>query len=963
LNKSLALNFLAILDFLFYLFAKILKGFILKISVNNFSSIRNNRRGRQMLKRLLPVVLYFSLIANFLMANLFAQTSTLRGIVTDSQTGEGLLGANIIVVSSKIKTGTASLSSGEFEIRNLPAGKYTITISYIGYERKVLKNIDLKAGEVVPLAIALVPVEIQVNPVTVTASRRPEKLLEAPSSITVLETRAIESRTALSATEHLKALPAVDIITGGLNQSRVVVRGFNDLFSGTLLSMVDYRITRIPAVHLNAFQLIPTSNEDVEQIEVVSGPASALYGPNSANGVMHVLTKSPFDSKGTKISVGGGERSVIIGTVRHAGTLNGKIGYKFSVQHYRGEDFESFDNFEQNARQAAIAAGADPDTLRIGARIFDIKSTAFDGRVDVRFTPDFTFIINGGFSRGDNIEMTNQGAAQALAASFNYLQGRLRYKNLFVQSYLNKINTGDTYFLRTGQTIINNSSLVVAQAQHSVQLGRRQSFIYGLDALFTRPNTEGTVNGLNEEHDNVNEYGAYLQSETKFSSRMRFVAAARVDDHNRIAGVNFSPRAALVFKPSPTDNLRFTFNRAFSTPTSDMLFADNLGGTQPTAAIDPLLVPFLGETILNVRALGTWPRGFTFNFGADNRPQMITPFGAYLASQGYIPSANSYLPPDVNVIWPALRDLIIAGAPPAFRDRLREILPPELSQPVPGIFKVLNTETGSYDPVDASFVRNHGPIKESTTTTFEVGYKSLFQNKLLTSVDVYHSRINDYIGPLRVANPNVFIDPNTFIPVLAADIAAKNNISLQEAEAFVRNFLMAEQFGQLPIGVISPVEVQNGTDIILTNTNLGDVSVTGFDVSLTYHFNTKWNLTGNYSFVNKDYFKSNDGYSDIALNAPKHKVGAILNYNNQQSGFFGNLRLRFVDAFPANSGVFVGTVDRYAIIDLNANYDLPFLNHTRVTLTVQNLMNNRHREFVGLPEIGRLTWVRLTQTL
>ena len=130
-----------------------------------------------------------------------------------------------------------------------------------------------------------------------TASRRPEKLLDAPASITVLESRDIASRTALTATEHLKALPAVDIITAGLNQSRVVIRGFNDLLSGSLLSLVDYRITRIPAIRLNAFQLIPTSNDDVERIEVVSGPASALYGPNSASGVMHVITKSPFDSK------------------------------------------------------------------------------------------------------------------------------------------------------------------------------------------------------------------------------------------------------------------------------------------------------------------------------------------------------------------------------------------------------------------------------------------------------------------------------------------------------------------------------------------------------------------------------------------------------------------------------------------------------------------------------------------
>ena len=90
------------------------------------------------------------------------------------------------------------------------------------------------------------------------------------------------------------------------------------------------------------------------------------------------------------------------------------------------------------------------------------------------------------------------------------------------------------------------------------------------------------------------------------------------------------------------------------------------------------------------------------------------------------------------------------------------------------------------------------------------------------------------------------------------------------------------------------------------------------------------------------------------MNAPKHKFGANLNYRNMNAGFNSNLRLRFVDSFPANSGIFIGTVDRYTILDLNATYTLPFFDNTRLNLTVQNLLNNKHREFVGLPELGRL---------
>ncbi|MFQ5639124.1 MAG: TonB-dependent receptor domain-containing protein [bacterium] len=897
----------------------------------------------------------------------FAEDTVLRGIVTDSETGNPLPGANIVIVSDEIETGTASSVEGHFELRNVPAGQYKMTVTFIGYRKEVLENIVVSEGTSKSFEIFLSPQGIQLNPVTVTASRQPEKLLDAPSSISVLVARDVETKIALTAAEHLKSMPAVDIITAGLNQSRIVIRGFNDLLSGSLLSLIDYRITRIPAVRLNAFQLIPIGNEDVERVEVVSGPASALYGPNSANGVVHVVTKSPFDSKGTSVSIGGGEQSVLMGTVRHAGTLNDKIGYKFSMQYYKGDDFESIDSTEIKILEREKTLTNRPDTLRIGRRIFDIESTNFDGRVDFRLSPDLTLIVNGGFSRGDNIEITDQGAAQALNAGFRYLQARLTYKDFFLHSFFNQVKTDDTYFLRNGQTIINNSSLFAVQAQHNLAMGNHQRFTYGLDVLLTRPDTEGTINGRNEHDDDVNEIGVYLQSETTLHKKLKLISAARIDNHNRLDGLKFSPRAALVFKPSATDNFRITFNRAFTTPSANSIFSDTVGERVLTSS-DPrlaTLAPFIGETLLSVRSLGTWPSGFTFRYGGDSRPQMVTAFGDTLSKLGYIPEANSYLAPDVNSVWPVLRLLFIANAREIIPDflldaiNLEEIFPQQLSRQVPGILKVTDPESLGFQAVEQSFVRDIPNLKESTTTTLEFGYKGLINNNLLTNVDIYHTKVKDFIGPLRVETPGVYIDRQKLADVLATDLQAPDFIKNLLVDSIVND----DRIDSLAIGIISPTQVQNGTDVILTQRNLGDVSVTGFDLSLTYRLNHNWNVTGNYSFVNRDFFKSDDGLSDIALNAPKHKVGAILNYRNDRSAFDSSLRLRFVDGFPANSGIFVGAVERYAIFDFNASYRLPFSNNTRLSLSIQNLTNNKHREFVGLPEIGRLAWMRLTQML
>ncbi len=884
-----------------------------------------------------------------------SQTAAITGRVSDIESGEGLPGANIVLQAPTLQTGTATSQSGAFELLNLPADVYTLSITYIGYEAYKTTTFVLRQGKTEVLDIRLTPVGIRVNPVTVTASRRREKLLDAPASVSVVEARNIEHRAALTPTEHLKAIPAVDIVTAGLNQSRVVVRGFNDLFSGSLLSMVDNRITRIPAVRLNAFQLISTSNMDVERIEVVSGPASALYGPNSAQGVMHVLTKSPFDSRGTAVSIGGGERNVLLGTMRHAGVWRHNIGYKLSVQYYEGDDFESVDPLELAALDAARRT-ASPDTARIAARVFDIKSTNLDARVDWRLRPGLTFILNSGFSRGDNIEITDQGAAQALNASFAYLQGRLLYKNLFLQAFINKINTGDTYLLRTGQRLVNRSSLVVTQAQHHVSFGDWQHLTYGLDILLTRPVTDGTVNGINENHDDVNEVGLYLQSETALSKKLKLITAARLDDHNRLQGVNFSPRAALVFKPTPVHNFRLTFNRAFSTPTSDHLFSDIDARTVPTLSIPngEFLQPFIGDTFVNIRSLGTWPNGFTFRYDENSRPMMISAFSP----------EPEYLPATVNSIWPELRASVLAGTPEFLRATFDARLPLTLSQTVPGIYKAINLEAegeaDAFKPVESSFVQDIRPTFEMTNTTFEFGFKGLLTRKFLASIDLYHSRIKNFIGPLTVETPSVFVDPEELERVLRQDMRS-NGVSGQDISIIAP--LVAQNLAALPIGLVSPTQVKNGTDIIITNRNLGDVSVSGADLSLAYYLNPHWVVTGNYSYINRDFFKSSMGYHDIALNAPKHKVGALLNYQAENDKFTGSLRLRFVDGFPVNSGIFVGKVDRYTILDLNASYRPPFAKRTNLSLTIQNLMNNKHKEFVGVPEIGRLALARLTRTL
>ncbi len=183
---------------------------------------------------------------------------------------------------------------------------------------------------------------------------------------------------------------------------------------------------------------------------------------------------------------------------------------------------------------------------------------------------------------------TTFGAAQAKDWSYLNLQERLHHKNFFAQIFYDKSNSGNsdsldangTYYLRTGIPVVDKSSILATQVQQGLQWSRTK-FVVGAEYLATRPQTQGTIDGRNENDDNINEYGGYLQTTTTITPKVDFLAAARVDANSRIDGYQFSPRAALIFRPDSNNNFRVTFNRAYGSPTSFSFFLDQYSGQTP----------------------------------------------------------------------------------------------------------------------------------------------------------------------------------------------------------------------------------------------------------------------------------------------------------------------------------------------------------------------------------------------
>ncbi|MDD9948342.1 MAG: TonB-dependent receptor, partial [candidate division Zixibacteria bacterium] len=680
------------------------------------------------------------------------ETGSLAGsIATDD--GTALFGANITVAGDAIEglRGTTTDGEGAFRIDGLPPGVYEVTASFLGYESVTTAGVMIRGGQTTTLDVGLAATTLIGEQVVVSASRKQEKLLDAPASISVVELDEIMDRPALSVTDYIQDLSGVDQAKVGISQSSTVIRGFNRTFTGSLLQMVDNRIARIASLRLNMGNAIPLTTEDIQRIEVVRGPGSALYGPNSANGVMHIVTRSPIGSEGNAFSLYGGERSLRKATFRHASSVDGKIGFKVSGEYSKAREWVYEDPAEVIPR--------DNDNERLLGEI----------RIDLRPTDDLSIIGSAGYSQIKAVQMTGQGAAQAVDWSNRFFQVRSQYKGWFAQVFLNMNDAGDTKLLRTTQPIVDTSRLTVMQLQHNLALGGRQQFTYGADVLLTRPNTGNTTHGQFEDRDNLDEYGLYVQSETTLNDQVSLMLAGRLDEHSKNEDPVFSPRAALVFKPSTESTLRLTYNRAFGTPSSVHYFLDLIAGSDPFGLGANFAALGLGpDRTIDLRTQGVNSQ-FTFRRGDNGLPMYRSPFApvAGLPADTYLPMND---PASTNLLWGVARGAVLAQLTPQLQGlatqllisrglpaetaaqlatQLAGVFPGVIPPALPGLTNslgILDTGTGSFNPVDPASVRDVDPMRPSITETFEVGYKSVVGNKLVLTADFYRNKIHDFIS-------------------------------------------------------------------------------------------------------------------------------------------------------------------------------------------------------------------------
>ncbi len=496
-------------------------------------------------------------------------TGRLTGTVKDPS-GEAIAGTEILAKNSQ--TGAQFLAvtngAGVWEILSIAGGKYTVTLRAPGFKKTTFEAITVDAG-----ATATADATLQIgleDQVVVTASRFEEEVVNAPATATVISEQAIRDLPTQNMADLLRAVPGMNVSQMSAGQTGVTSRSACPALPGTQLVMVDGRTIYLDAHGMAFWELIPASLDEVKQVEVVRGPASAVWGAYAMNGVVNILTKPPREMLGTTFTLGIGtfNRSggaaesnrgslFYVGTT-HAGALNNRWSFKISAGAYTQNAF-------------ARPQGTIPNQYRTPYPTFPNEGTTrpkVDARVDYD-RPDgrqhFTFA--GGHVRNSGMIL---GAAGGLCCDSTGSYGKVDYGrgSLRITSYVNRFTRGGKYAFYvspTGEPIqeggdsqtyhieVGDSRMI--RATHLIAYGG--SFRHTEINFLLMPQARGR-----------NESGAYFQDEILLSKHLRWVAGIRVDKFNFLQGVVLSPRTTLMVKPEPGQTFRVSYNRAYVAPSA-----------------------------------------------------------------------------------------------------------------------------------------------------------------------------------------------------------------------------------------------------------------------------------------------------------------------------------------------------------------------------------------------------------
>lgn len=943
----------------------------------------------------------------------------LTGTVTDAETKEPLFGTSVVIEGTGV--GATTDFDGKFTFSPGRQPPFKVVVSYIGYKPQDVTVTSLTA----PLNIALETDRVMLKGVEVVDTRISDKQKESALTVESMDIIAIKETPAANFYDGLGNLKGVDLTSASIGFKIINTRGFNSTSPVRSLQVIDGVDNQSPGLNFSLGNFLGASELDVMKVDIVQGASSAFYGPNAFNGVIDMRTRNPFIKPGLAAQIKVGERGLTETAVRWAQVFKDKQGkdrfaYKINLFYLQARDWEADNINPVDGSPVGINNPGGYDAVNIygdedlaGGNDFTNQVANYPGLgifyrpgymerdlVDYN-TRNFKANLAAHYRVKDDVELIysfNMGSGTTVYQGENrfslrdilFFQNRIELQKRdkwFIRAYSTNEDAGRSYDavvtafkMLNGQRTLESyntqyanywSSTIRPQvrallASEGVQFGgvgvgwdvnainavlaQYPDLVAGwhqqtADAVGNNPNTQ-----LGE--------GAYPQPGTpEFEDlKNRITNTTYTDNSIEGGGAMFYDKSALYHvhgeykwdpKVGDMELGQFTFgaNCRLYVPDSRGTIFDEMRLEKrtvevptPTGTRDSVITDTTFRQITNFEfgVYVGWERKF-FNDKLkpsvtvrmdknQNFPFVFSP----AASLVYMPDRNHTIRAGFSS---AIRNPTLADQYLNY-DVGRAVLLGNIT----GYDSLITVESfldylnGDRNPALLNYF-DVDPIVPEKVKTVEFGYRGFFFGRLYVDASYYYSIYDDFIGFVLGVKSD-------FDPVLG-----------------------------LP---------QNPVAYRISTNSINQVTTQGFAIALSYNFQNKYSLSGNYSWNRLEKMDEDDPIIP-AFNTPEHKFNLGFtgrDLGKERIGHFGfSLNYKWIQGFIfEGSPQFTGFVPTYDMFDAQVNYRVPkdnltfklgvsnlfgiqpFFKEGTVGERFSNAFDNRNVQVYGGPQVGRLAY-------
>ena len=517
-----------------------------------------------------------------------ASGGRLDGQVVDVQ-GEGIGGVTVTLEPAGLRQVTGP--NGRYSFEGLEAGSYEVLL-------RLGENSLSATTDVAPEGAQFLETTVEWAisfPQTITvraASRGPETRVAAPVAVTLVTEEAVERQAASGQVPRLLAFSAgVELSQSGLFDFNLNTRGFNGALNPRVLNLIDGRDPSIPGIGSQDWASVPFPLDDLERLELVRGPGSALYGAGAYNGVLDMTTREPRSSQGGQLRLTLGELDTRRADLRHAGRLGHDLYFKISGGYHKSEDF---------ARPRVDSVEYRPDLLAreaIAPPLDGIKIAYGGFRLDKYFGSRGVTLETGTSEHEGWISVTEVGRTQQPEVERPWGRLRLTSPHWLAQvSYTSEKALGSFQLGSGGRLFLNGSRLSIdLQGDRLIADGRGRLLggLSGSREELDSADRTGTQT-IFSEAEKADRQSVYGQAEYDLLANVKAAVAARWDGGD-LHDPRLSPRGSLVYAPSPRHTLRVSYGSGFKSPAFSEVFL-RVPVTAPLdlSALEAALAPGLG---------------------------------------------------------------------------------------------------------------------------------------------------------------------------------------------------------------------------------------------------------------------------------------------------------------------------------------------------------------------------------